>query len=85
MERWEYWRPIDEKKFLAVYAIYHGLPEHPDKYVIQRWRIQGDKQKPEKPPFTADSLEEARKFIPPNKMQLEPCLIDPRHVVEVWM
>lgn len=84
-EPWRYWRPVDATKFLVVYAISEGIPAYPGKFVIHRWRIRGDNARQEKTPYTADSLEEARRFVPPGLMQLEVCLIDPKYVVEIWM
>lgn len=83
-ERWREW-PVEEPTCLYVYAIYDRPKDHPDHFVVRRWKVVRGKPTRQKPVVIADSLEDARTCVPPGKMRFDRTTLVRDVIAEAWL
>lgn len=70
---------------LEQWVIYERPADHPDHFVVRRWIIIPGKALPTDELHLADTLEEARAFIPPGLTRMVRSPGDDPVIVEVWI
>jgi len=68
------------------WAIYDHPKDYPDNFVARRWRL-GDRGEPipDQECHVANSLEEARRFIPAGLVRILPLPGEDPVIVEAWI
>lgn len=76
-----------ESGVLSMFTIYFNPSDFPDKYVVRLWKIIPGFQGPvpTKEHWVADTLENARKLVPPHLFVFPRVDGDIPCVVETWM
>ena len=76
----------DEKpeEKLELWTVYERPLDYPDHYVVRQWKISPHGPIPG-PAQLADSLEHARRLVPPYTYRLDPLPGDDPCIVEVWV
>lgn len=73
----------------ALYTVYFGTSDFPDKYVVRRWVVEGGQSFPDaNPTAIADTLEEARRLLDikaPGLTRLPRNPLDDKVIVESWI
>lgn len=72
-------KPINKK--LDLWIIYFNPSDFPDKYVVRKWILD----KPTDIMFTADTLDEIRKFVPEGLVNIGRQQYDDPVIVETWV
>lgn len=68
------------------WTIYDHPKDYPDNFVVRRWRLgDGGEPVPDQECHLADSLEEARKYIPLGLVRMEPSPGEDPVIVETWI
>ena len=71
---------------LVMYTIYDHPRDYPDNYVVRAFILTSEgKQYASEECKLADSLEEARKFVPPDKVLTKRYPHDDPVIVETWI
>jgi len=71
---------------LVMYTIYDRPKDYPDKFVVRAFAMGSDgKQYVSGECKLADSLKEARQFVPPDKVRTERHPGDDPVIVETWI
>lgn len=75
---------------LDHYVIYERPKDFPDKFVVRKWSIVDGEEKAipmaDKNLFvTADTLEEARGFVPKDRYRIPRAQEDEPQIVETWI
>jgi len=80
------WPPPPEGVVTTVYAIYDRPLDFEDKWVVRRWFVMkdGDKPVPDVVPRLADVLDEARRHVPPGLVRITSSSDDP-FLFESWV
>jgi hypothetical protein len=81
------WPPLSEAKWLLMWSIHKNHPKYPDRWAVKRWKIRGHRVTAHPAtPKGADSIEEARQWVPPGKMQLKGAvLVKDASIIETWL
>ena len=66
---------------LEIWTIYDHPADHPDCFVVRLWH----NEKPTVTKYLAETLEDARNLIPPDKARVPRNLKDRRSIVESWI
>lgn len=67
------------------YEIRFSPSAYPNKWVVKQWRIKRDGTGMPGKVATADSLEEARAYVPPGLVHVARMPDDDPAIVEVWI
>ena len=87
-------KPLPEKKMkqesstakqMKQYAIYEKPTDHPHHYVVREWLIGPGTMTPGKLMGLSDTLDGARKLVPPGMDLLPRFANDDPVIVEVWI
>lgn len=71
---------------LVLYTIYDHPKDYPDNFVVRAFILAADgKQYASKECKLATTLEEARKFVPPDKVLTQRYANDDPVIVETWI
>lgn len=72
---------------LDMYVVYDHAADFPGKVVVRRWVIgaSGEPRAEKTPTAIADSLDEARRAIPPGRYRQAPHPNDDLAIAEVWL
>ena len=70
---------------LYMWVIYDHPADHPDSYVVRRWRVSSNGPIPDQECRLATSLPEARRYIPNHLAMLERSDGDDPSIVETWV
>lgn len=69
---------------LRMFVIYDHPLDHPTKFVVREWMV-GIKATPNGEANLADTLEEARAFVPPGLVNIGRNPSDEPQIAEVWV
>lgn len=79
----------DNREELDHYVIYEQPKDFPDKFVVRRWLIVGGEEKSaliaDKAALLANTLDEARRLIPPGRYRIPRAQEDDPIIVETWI
>lgn len=67
---------------ITVYAVYKNPSDYPGKFVVRKFIGETPDVNPS---IVADSLIEARKVIPRDKVRLTPSITDDPVIIETWL
>lgn len=71
---------------LYIWTVYDNPIDFPGKFVVRRFRVTEDGAQAENRPWSVkDTLEEARRAIPPGLVCMSRSLLDDAKVVETWL
>lgn len=72
---------------LTIWVIYYGPLDHPGKYVVRGHNvIRGQPEPvPHKLALTCDTLEQARRLLPPDLHRIDRHPCDEPEIVETWV
>lgn len=71
---------------LVLFTIYNSPKDYPGKFVVRRWWIgDGPDPQPTGDFVLADSLDEAREFVPPGLVCFMRSETDDPVIVETWL
>lgn len=68
----------------TLFTIYERPKDYPEHFVVRRWTVEGSKEKAHECRL-ADSLEEARKLVPPFLTRMNRFPEDDPCIVETWI
>lgn len=80
-------RPVDPERELEMFTVYKRPRDFPSWFVVRRFIIGGDNPEPQPMNIVAvcDTLDEARRAIPPGKTPLSRSPGDEPQIVETWL
>jgi hypothetical protein len=70
---------------LEMFVIYENAQDYPAKFVVRRFVIENDMAIPTNLHWIGETLEEARKSLPPHCARLERDTNDEPQIVESWI
>jgi hypothetical protein len=75
----------EAREFLHIWTVYDHPTDQPDCYVARLWIIGDGQIKSSNDMFTADTLDELRRLLPPGLNRLDRFDQDDPKIVEVWL